>query len=185
MIKLTNLSKALQGAEYLAWFKKNNFDYITNGHFMIITKKEIKGSALTKLVKELGGIPHKRQGIHLRNKHINDMTDKEIDNMIDIFEKNLDNVSEIKYTYLTENSLDMYKKEIELDIFINKQDDYIYLNKQYTQLIDKLGYNDDVTIYGDGSVMPVYFQDGVDNVMILPVRQGEDNEYLKGGFNLG
>lgn len=170
MIKLTKLSAALKNMDYVAWIKKNHHDYVLSNHFILKTNQDIKGSVLTELISLLGSIPQENQGIRTRIGHVTEMTDDEIKNMLGLLE-----CKDEKPIYFT-NLIRQTDKRL-LSIF-KGEEDYIFLNKVYVDLIDL--YEKDIEMYGTTKNRPTYFKKNNEELMILPVRLKENPFYLKG-----
>ena len=171
MLQLTKLSKTLS-KNYTAWFKQNNHDYIMNEHFILKTSQEIKGGALNKLVSLLGNIPLENEGIQNRQGHIKQMTNDEMNNWIGYLDsKNSKTICFTNLIHQTDEGL--------YSIF--EGEDYIFLNKQYVDLINL--YEEDVEILGSTRISPVYFKRYNEEIMILPVRLLEEPFHLKGKKN--
>ena len=168
MIQLTNLSKTLSN-NYVGWIKKDNHDYILAEHFILKTNQDIKGSALTKLVSLIGTVPQEGQGFQNRYSHRKEMTECEIKNMIDLLE-----CKDKKSIYFT--SL-IHQVNKELFSIFKGEEDYIFINKIYIDLIDLYGKN--IEIYGTTRVSPIYFKKDNEEMMVLPIRLKENPFYLK------
>lgn len=170
MIQLTKLSRTLTNG-YIAWVKKNNHDYIISEHFILKTKQKIKGSALTKLISLIGTVPQEEQGFQNRNRysHRKEMTECEIKNMIDLLE-----CKDKKSIYFTNL---IHQADNKMFSIFKGEEDYIFINKIYTDLIDL--NVDNIKIYGKNKVSPIYFIKDNEEVMLLPVRLKEVPFYLK------
>lgn len=57
MLNLNKLSKALRSSRRVRWMKLDKLDYILCDNFVFKTNQEIKGSALTYLIKMFGKVP--------------------------------------------------------------------------------------------------------------------------------
>ena len=169
MIQLTKLSKALKGCSYIAWIKKNNHDYIVSDYFILKTNQEIKGSALTKLISLLGTVPNENQGIQNRHNHRKEMTEVEMENLLNLLE--CKDKRPVHFTNL------IYQTDKDLYSIFKGEKDYIFLNKIYVDLIDL--YEENIEIFGTKRVSPVYFNKDNEELMILPVRLEENPFYLK------
>lgn len=169
MLQLTKLSKTLTD-RHVAWIKKNNHDYILGEHFILKTNQDIKGSALTKLISLLGSIPQEDQGIQIRHGHYKEMTEIEIKNMLDLLE-----CKDKKSVYFT-NLIHQTDKEL-FSIF-KGEEDYIFINKIYIDLVDLYAKN--IEIYGTTRVSPIYFNKGNEEIMVLPIRLEKEPFFLKG-----
>lgn len=169
MIKLTKLSAALKNLNFVAWIKKNNHDYILSDYFILKTNQEIKGSALTKLISLLETVPKEGQGIQNRYNHRKEMTEVEMENLLNLLE--CKDKRPVHFTNL------IYQTDKEL-FSIFKGEDYIFVNKKYLDLIDL--YEKNIEIFGTKRVSPVYFNKDNEKLMILPIRLEEVPFYLKG-----
>jgi len=169
MIKLTKLSAALKDLNFVAWIKKDNYNYILSECFILKTSQDIKGGALTKLISLLETVPQEGQGILNRYNHRKEMTEAEMENLLNLLEcKDKRPVHFTNLIYQTDKKL--------FSIF--KGEDYIFVDKKYLDLIDLCEKN--IEIFGTNRVSPVYFNNGVEELMILPVRLEENPFYLKG-----
>lgn len=169
MLKLTKLSAALKNMDYVAWIKKNHYDYVLSDHFILKTNQDIKGSALTKLISLLETVPKEGQGIQNRYNHINELTEDEINSRLDIL-KGTEASDSIYFTNLilqTDKGL--------LSIF--KGEKYIFLNKTYVDLIDM--YEKNIEICGTKGGTRTYFYKDNEELMILPYRVEKEPFYLK------
>ena len=167
MIKLTKLSATLKNLNFVAWIKKNNHDYILSDCFILKTNQDIKGSALTRLISYLGTVPNEGQGIQNRHSHIKEMTEVEMENLLNLLE--CKDKRPVHFTNL------IYQTDKEL-FSIFKGEDYIFVNKIYVDLIDL--YEENIEIRGTKRVSPVYFNKDNEELMILPVRLEENPFYL-------
>lgn len=159
----------MKSVGFVAWVKKNNFDYILSDHFILKTNQDIKGSALTKLISLLGTVPREGQGIANKHTHIKEMTEDEIKNFLNLLE-----CKDRNTIYFT-NLIHQTDKEM-FSIF--KGEDYIFLNKNYVDLVDL--YEENIEMYGTKRVSPTYFHKSNEELIILPVRLKEEPFYLKG-----
>ena len=169
MIKLTKLSTALKNMNYVAWIKKNNHDYILTEYFILKTNQDIKGSALTKLISLLGTVPQENQGIQVSYEHRKEMTESEMKTMLGLLE--CKDEKSICFTNL------IHQNEKQLISIFKGQEDYIFLNKIYVDLIDL--YKNNIEMYGTTKASPTYFKKDNEELMILPIRV-EDPFHLKG-----
>ena len=180
MINLKNLSKAIKKEDILIWGKQDDINYISNGYFILKTPFKIEGSALSKMVSMLGTAPQNGECIKKPQGKYNNDT-------IVVSNFNLDNNSRnenlFKLCEQTEGLEDIVNTNlIAIDykyrkvVFANKNNEYIYIQEKNANLIDL----DDVeTLQGSKNTAPIFFRNGHETAMILPVRCGEQNEYLK------
>jgi len=172
MIQLTKLSKALSNnyvGNYVGWIKKDNYDYILTECFILKTNQDIKGSVLTKLISLIGTVPQEGQGFQNRYSHRKEMTECEIENMIDLLE-----CKDEKSIYFTNL---IYQVDKELFSIFKGEEDYIFINKIYIDLIDL--YDKNIEIYGTTRVSPICFKKDNEEMMVLPIRLKENPFYLK------
>ena len=176
MINLKNLSKAIKKADTLIWGKQDGINYISNGYFILKTPVEIEGSALNKMVSMLGTAPKNGECIEKYNNDTPVVSNFNLANNsrnANLFElcKQTEGLENIVNTNLIATD-EIYRKVV----FINENNEYIYIQKKYANLINL----DEVeTLQGSKNTAPIFFRNGHETAMILPVRCGEQNEYLK------
>jgi hypothetical protein len=167
MFVMKNLQKAIKNKATVRWIKKDGYSYILTEHFVLKTNEEIKGSALTTLIKILGNIPQSGQGLSCRCELKNELSQKDIENTI----KLIDIPDEHKPIYFT--SLVHQSKDGSECIF--KAQEYVFVNKIYVDLINV--YEKGIKIYGSNAVSPLYFSKGTEILMVLPIKM-KPCEYL-------
>lgn len=166
MINLTKVTSTLNKNNTI-WIRKEGHNYIMSEHYIFKTSKDIKGALLTKLINLLETIPHEGQGMQNRHGHIREMSDDEINNMLNLLK--CKTTKSIDFTNLIHQSDNLL-----LSIF--KGVDYIFINKKYIDIINL--YTPDIEIFGSGRVEPIYFHKDNEEMMVLPVRIVELPVYL-------
>lgn len=167
MINISKLSAALKSQNTIIWIKKDGINYLVTEHFMIKTKYEICGSALTHLVKVLKNIPKEGQGLKYRHKAISELNDTEMSSFLS-FMDGIDIAKEIKFTDL----LQIFKGEV-FSIFKSEKE-YIFVNKLYSDIVT---LTSETEILGSTRLAPIYFETDNETVMIIPFRL-EKSQYL-------
>lgn len=170
LINLKKLSPALKSKTVIRWIRKDSHDYIMTDFWILKTSQLLVGTSITSLVKIFGAVPGNEKGYSCyKYGNITELSESEIKSTISLLDKN--DVKRISFTnliYQAGNSM--------LSIF-KTSDDYVYINKIYTDLVNL--FEADVEIYGLSRISPVYFVKEDEEIMILPVK-AENPFYLKG-----
>lgn len=168
MIQLTKVAKAIT-KNYVAWIKKDNYNYILSEHFIIKTKQEIKGALLTKLLSKLGAVPTEGQGIQSRLGVIGYMADTSISAMLSHLERK--DCSLLEFTKLVQQT------DVRLLSIFKGEKGYIFISKDYVDIVNRGVQGIDV--YGSNGIHPVFFDNGNEEMLVLPARAREVPIYLK------
>lgn len=162
MLVLKNLSKAITKKNYVWWFKMDDYDYIVAEHWALKTNQNLKGSALTALVKMFNQIPNTGTGLCCTSDKITDLSKEKMDNAIKLFE--LDDLEKLEYTELIHKGLCIFRTP----------DKYVYLDKKYTDLVKF----EEVQECGEKN-NAVYFINDKEALMVLRMAEVKQNKYLK------
>ncbi len=168
MINLKKLSAALRDKQTVRWIVKDGHNIILTEHYVLKTNQEIKGAALTALIKILGSITKEGQGLENRYGERNILDRDKMKCTIDLIENHRKSKS-IDYTKL----IHQFDKKL-LSIF--KGDDYIYANKVYMDLIDL--DEEDIEFGGSDRLSPIYAIKDDEKMLVVPYRVKEGAKYL-------
>lgn len=171
MLNLKKLPAAIKTCNCVRWIKHNHMTYILCDHFILKTTQEIEGAALSTLVKLLGAVPNEGAGIGIKYSVKQELTPEEIKSTIAI----LENSQEDK-TLIFTNLLHQSDKQL-LSVFHLSDNQYVYANKIYVDMIDI--YEKGTAITGNSSTSPIYFTSDKEKMMVLPVKLLEKPIYLK------
>ncbi|GKX27867.1 hypothetical protein SH1V18_03470 [Vallitalea longa] len=168
MINIKKLSVALKNKDTVRWIIKDGYSYILTEHFGLKTKKEIKGSALTALIKIIGGIPQEGQGLENHYGLRSQLNKDKIDSTISLF--NISNrYKSVEFTHLIQ--------QLDQNLYsIFKADTYIYADKTYVDLINL--NKKDIEFVGRDKISPIYATKEEEKILIVPVRLREELQYL-------
>lgn len=169
MLKINKLTAALKTKSIVRWIKTDSHSYIMTDFFILKTNQEITGSALTALLKMLGGIPQVGHGLECKYDVRSEISEDSIKRTIDLID-----IPDRHKTISFTNLLLQTDKHL-MSIF--KAEDYIYLNKTYVDLINL--YEKDIKILGNNRLDPVYFTSENEILMVLPLKIPETPSYLK------
>lgn len=174
MLNLKKLPAALKQCNSVVWFIHDYSNYIATDTFILKTGTDMTGSALTALVKLLGGIPTKEKGLAAKSGKVIPLTDAFAKSMVSLAE-NLSNVEDVaKDTNLLLNCKNLGTLSVYSIV-----GSYAYVNKIYTDMI--MPFSDDLLIKGNSIVNPLYFTMACDMLMVLPIRSREESPYLAKG----
>lgn len=166
MLNFNKLQAALKGQSTIRWFKKDGFNYIMTGYFIIKTWKEIEGSALIHLLKTFKSIPSEGAGLEWKDGEIRELSEQDVNNSSNLI--SMKDCIEIEYTNLVQED----GRKV-LNIF--KGADYIFIDRTYMSLVT---LTKEVTALGKSRVSPVFFKNETDEtLMVMPFR-AEKSKYL-------
>ncbi|QOR34424.1 hypothetical protein IMX26_13105 [Clostridium sp. 'deep sea'] len=175
MFNYRNLSKALRNKDTVQWIKRNNRNYIVSDHFILETNKEVTGTALTTLVKILGGIPQKDQVLTCKFNNKTSSPTKDV-TIIELLKIPTDSKTAVLTDLLQRSSLKHQSNKL-LSIF-KTESDYIFIDKDYVDLIDWKAK--DLKIYCENKrVSGIYVTNKSDSILIMPYRLEQKSVYLK------
>lgn len=177
-INWTKLNKFIKRTESNIWGKKDGFNYVSNGHYMLRTKN-LRSSTLSKLL-DIFGNRTPNEGELLVNRSGDNVSEMEINflEVIDNYKPNFDVID----TGLLQKSTTDEGKERMLKVFVikTKHDrDYYYLNNEYCEIVKNL---DEFKLRSNGRLNQLYAEDDDGNrIIILPIRVNfeEENPWLR------
>lgn len=136
MINLRKLKKALgTRPDTVTWFKKDEYDYITDGRFLVkIESKRMTSSVISTMVDYIGKIPQDGEGFRMMGK----------DSVIDFTEQMggfIDMVKGIPEIECERTDLIQTMDKINLRVFARtgryKSDKFVRVNEKYADLVEK------------------------------------------------
>lgn len=167
-INWTKLNKYLKG-DNTVWGYYEGFHYISNGHFMLkVTELDKKTQAV--LLNTFGNFPDdSKKFMILRGGHVTHLGEE--------FKEVMDKSEPDKV--LRDTGLRTLKtvnnKSYDISIFTDNEE-YYYFNKDYMNIADMKNS----ILKCNGPLNPMFVIDNlITNMMILPMRITDDNNYLK------
>lgn len=170
MLKEIQVRKQIKKSKNLFWHRDKEFDYVTNGNWIIKTNLSADyRKILAGLVEIFGVIPTIGETIRIKEfskkePNINKITMKP--EWLEIVNK--ESKMEIEDTQLIQTGRPTMR------IFKGKE--YIYINSEFLEMVD-LDFPD-IKIEGGKPFEPMYLKGGESIVAILPIRMCGSNKHL-------
>ncbi len=178
MLNVNKVNKQIRKSTHLYWKKIAEYDIFFNGYWLVkvnLSKQKYR-KILGVLVEIFGTIPSGKEMLVYKRNYKTGKFETTQDPKTDRFDFFLDipkaKVEDTKLIEKTETG------QI-VDVRIFKGDDYIYINRQYTEMIRKDGL---IEYFSVGKLNPIYAVNKMNKdefLMMLPIRIITYNSHLK------
>lgn len=177
LLNVTKVNQQIRKSHQLFWGRKDGQDIVCNGYWLIkanLSKTEYR-KILGLLVEKLGIMPKEQELLAYRRNY----KTKEFETTVDPKGDRFDLFLDIPKTKVEDTEL-IEKTETGqiIDARIFKGNEYIYINRNYMDMISRNGL---LEYFSKGYLNPIYAVDMLTNefLMVLPIRMPECNKHLK------